>query len=432
MERKMVSPQNPVVYKWCAILINCFAVFVAYTKAWITIPESVVDTLNIGNGLISNFFDLSDYLSAELSEVKDALLQGKLTLLQTHKGLSALLELFGEDEVSKSDELAVKIFYFLIVAFLIMEAVEILWYFLDRRRAFWGSMISGTALFGTVFWSVRWINQKFREEDMEFGNGLGLSGWAWICFMLPFVSSFLWYQYKKYAGEKVIHAGMNGTSVTHEEYSSMQPGQTVNRTASAGNNGAFFGFSVDGWKAYFEKNKIVVIFTVVAAFFPKLADWTGLSQGSLWSLMNIVAFLAEGVAISLAIIYGRARRYEYLILYGILFAIGKRMVYAYSVDYYSGKQQLGYIWYPLLMAAVIYLCERYLQENKNKWYIMIGVAAAVRVLVVVWLQLDLLSLSLVIDLNTIVLLGGMAATMYIYLYKKELFKKITMSTDEQL
>ena len=84
------------------------------------------------------------------------------------------------------------------------------------------------------------------------------------------------------------------------------------------------------------------------------------------------------------------------------------------------------------MAAVIYLCERYLQENKNKWYIMIGVAAAVRVLVVVWLQLDLLSLSLVIDLNTIVLLCGMAATMYIYLYKKELFKKITMSTDEQL
>ena len=173
MSGKTVNAQNAVKYKWCAVLINCLAMLIAYTKAWLTIPEKYVSELKIGSDFLGNFVDIGNYLSDDLNAVKDALLQGKLTLLQTYKGLSALGEFLSEEE-SVDGMYLVRIFYFLIVLFFIMEIVEILWYLLDKRISFWGSMISGTALVGMVFWGVVLVNQEVEKTVVK------MSAWAWI------------------------------------------------------------------------------------------------------------------------------------------------------------------------------------------------------------------------------------------------------------
>ena len=80
MSEKTVNAQNAVKYKWCAVLINCLAMLIAYAKAWFTIPEKYVSELKIGSDFLGNFVDIGNYLSDDLNAVKDALLQGKLTL----------------------------------------------------------------------------------------------------------------------------------------------------------------------------------------------------------------------------------------------------------------------------------------------------------------------------------------------------------------
>ena len=408
MSGKTVNAQNAVKYKWCAVLINCLAMLIAYTKACLTIPEKYVSELKIGSDFLGNFVDIGNYLSDDLNAVKDALLQGKLTLLQTYKGLSALGEFLSEEE-SVDGMYLVRIFYFLIVLFFIMEIVEILWYLLDKRISFWGSMISGTALVGMVFWGVVLVNQEVEKTVVK------MSAWAWICLLLTFVSSFFWHLYRKYAPEDGTNSKEKMMHFIHE-LAEAKGGET---------NVEYVGNTENRWIFFFQKNKVIVLVSIIAAFLPDITEWLGLSYGSIGSLLSIAGILLEGVVIGLAIIYARAERYEYLLVYGILSVAGNSIFYKSSVHYFSTQQQLGYIWYPVMLAVALYLCERFLK--KNKLYGMIAVTAVLRIIGVTWLQINVLSIG--VDISTVVVIIGTAVTLYTYLYKRTLFKKLSRCTD---
>lgn len=423
MEEMNKNRQNAIKYKWCAILSSCVAIFIAYAKEWITIPETIVSALKIGDDLLG----LEDYISSDLNGVKEALLQGKLTLLQTQKGLSVLGEFMtGEDAANYSTLL--KIFYGLILFFLAMEVAEILWYFFDKRKPFLGSVISGTVLFGVVFWFVMKTNQ---ELEMEGESRINVSIWAWICLALPFVSCFLWHQYRKYAVQETQYASTEAAVTEGNEVSKVVA--FSKEKASSGDPEAYTQIAKKitelDWKEFFNKNKRIVLFTIVAILFPiierKIFN-TEYSSSSIF--MWRVETIAEAMVIGLLIIYIRANRYEYLIVYASISVLSKMAFYERAMRYYSLGQYVSNIWYPIVIIAFLYFSEKVLQENKTKWYMMAGLVAALRAIGVPWIGQYYITL----DLEKVLWFVGIFGVVYIYLSKTENFMKITDCSDEKI
>lgn len=425
MEQTNTNSQNAVKFKWCAILSSCFAIFIAYAKEWIKIPETIVSVLRMGN----DFLDFSDYLSSDLLEVKDALLEGKLTLLQAHKGLSALGELMeGQDAADYS--MLMKIFYALIILFLVMEAAEILWYFFDKRRIFVGSMISGTVLFAAIFWFVA----KMNEEIGQQGEGtLSISMWAWVCLILPFASSFFWHQYRKYAAKTTRY--VNTEMAATQEIGSAKPvvfskEKILISSHKEGAKATEKTFKAD-WKGFIQKNGRVILFTIVVLFLQVILDGSGRtiirnSTERFW--IYKIEILTEAMVIGLAVVYARAKRYEYLVLYAIAGVVSNKIFYNIPESSYDMSYQISRIWYPVIIVVLLYLGEKFLQESKTKWYLMAGIVAVLKTLVITWLQVG----EALINLNTILQFAGIFGVVCLYLYKMEVFQKATNCSDERL